>query len=230
MRIPRDIIRNKKLGATEIRECYDTAGYWLAEYINTSILTELTTNGTTPTWTPTATWDDASATPVSDLIDFWLAFKREGYPFRFTDGFVDKTNWGELAKSVDNYDSDYKSKEKIYGLPDLGRETIRVPAANCDIHLVSSGMTHGYLLGIDRNNTAASLHYCNDPEFATANITYMTTDAGTNGQPKTVTVPNLGIHFNQYREDGSKDTILEFWYENKCVVTKPYGINYDSGI
>jgi len=230
IRIPRSVILSTARGKNEIMDAYESAGFWMAEAINTAILSVLTTDGTTPTWTPTATWDSATATPIQDLLALGKAVRREGYPFRFTDGFVNEACWYELAEHVTIYDADYASKEKIYGMIDVSKDTIFIPVAKATIHLVMSGMTDGYILALDRNNKAAELHYFNDPEYATAKVSYMSTDAGTDGKPKTITVPNMGIHFQKIYEEDTHDTVLQFWYNNKTVVTKPYGVNYDSGI
>ena len=66
-----------------------------------------------------------------------------------------------------------------------------------------------------------------DTAFSQATVTYRTVVDRT---PQDVTVPNIGIHYDQYVEDESKDTILQFWVENKTVVTKPLGLLSDSAI
>ena len=230
IRIPRSVILSTARGKNEIMDAYESAGFWMAEAINTAILTTLMADGTTTGGLPTATWDDATATYIQDLLAFGKQVRREGYPFRMTDGFVNETGWYELAEGVTIYDADYASKEKVFGTIDVSKDTIYIPVAKVTVHLVMSGATDGSFLALDRNNKAAELHYFNDPEYATAKVAYMSTDAGTDGKPKSVTVPNMGIHFQKIYEEDTHDTVLQFWYNNKTVVTKPLGVNILSGI
>lgn len=226
MRVDRDAMTQVE-GVNEITEAYETAGFWLAEYINTSILTVLAAGATTPTWTPTAVWSGATATPVDDLIKLAAEMDREGYPFRMTDVFIDKTNWYELKSYLTSVDiGDFKQKT-MYGVPEVTQDMITVPVVGAGIHKVMSGMTHGYALAIDANNPAATTHYYNDPKYSTATVSYETM---IDGKPTKKTVPNIGIHFNQYEENDTHDTILQFWVDNVTIVKKPYGLLYDNGI
>lgn len=228
MRVDRDAVTQVD-GANEITEAYETAGFWLAEYINTNILSALTGGATTPTWTPTAEWSGATATatPVDDLIKLGAEMDREGYPFRMTDIFVDKTNWYELKSYLTSIDiGDFKQKT-MYGVPEITQDRIHVPVVGADVHKVMSGLTHGYVLAIDANNPAATTHYYNDPKYSTATVSYETM---VDGKPVRKTVNNIGIHFNQYEENDTHDTILQFWVDNVTVVKKPYGLLYDNGI
>ena len=232
MRIPYKVIQRAAQGKAEIMECYERAGYWMSEFINTNILTTLLAGATAATSSVTAAWSEATATPAKDLINWHKDMRREGYPFRQSDAFVDEANWYELSEKVTFYDADYASKEKIHGIVDVAADTIYIPAAKQTVHLVMNdsdlgGLTHGTLLGLDKNNRAAELHYFNDPNFSMAKIRYETMV----GDKKTVqTVPNIGIHFRQRQDEETLDTLLEFWYENKCVVTKPYGLLKATGL
>ena len=229
IRIPRSVILSTARGKNEIMDAYESAGFWMAEAINTAIVTALLACTNTGSVT-TAAWGVATATPVQDLIGLGRTMRNEGYPFRFTDGFVNEENWYELAESVTIYDADYQSKEKIFGTIDVSKDTIYIPVAKATVHLVMSGMTANNILALDRNNKAAELHYFNDPEYATAKVSYMSTDAGTNGKPKSVTVPNMGIHFQKIYEEDTHDTVLQFWYNNKTVITKQYGLYKGTGL
>ena len=60
VRLPRNVIR-QDAGKNEIMRCYENAGFWLAEWLNTKILAAMTGGATTPSWTPTDTWDSPSA-------------------------------------------------------------------------------------------------------------------------------------------------------------------------
>lgn len=225
MRIPREVIR-AEAGKSEIMDAYEYAGFWMAEWMNTNVLSALTAGATTPDWDPTDVWSGA-ATPVDDLIRLDAEMDREGYPFRMTDAFINKTCWYELKAYLTSVDIGDAKQKMMYGVPEITKDRIHVPVVAADIHKVMSGMEDGYILAVDRNNAAAETHYYNDPKYSQANVTYRTM---VDSAPKTITVPNLGIHFKQFEEEDSHDTILQFWVENATVVTKPYGLLYDNGI
>lgn len=230
IRIPRSVILSTARGKAEIMDSFESAGFWMAEAINTSILTTLLACTSTGSIVGGSAWSGTTATPVQDLLTQGKAMRREGYPFRFTDGFVDEDDWYDLADNVTVYDADYQSKDKIFGIIDVSKDTIYIPAAKATVHLVMSGMTNGTLLGLDRNNKGAELHYFNDPEYSTAKVSYKSTDAGTDGRPVNLTVPNMGIHFQKLYEEDTHDTVLQFWYNNKSVITKQYGFYRGTGI
>jgi hypothetical protein len=225
MRIPREVIRSTTT-SNEIMDAFDYAGYWMAEYINTSIVTALVAGATTPTWTPTAVWSGTTATPVEDLRLFKYQMRREGYPFRLTNAFVHIDNFKELEGYLTNLDV-RAGQDRIFGIPS-GGDTVNIPIAGANIRGLDSGLSEGSILGLDQNNPAAEIHYYNDPAFSMATISYDTVDENRATVRKSVN--NLGIHYKQYEEDDTHDTILQFWIENKTVVTKPYGILYDTGI
>ena len=225
--IPRDVIRSTSRGPAEIQDAYDTAGFWMAEWINTNILSSLATGATTPTWTPTTTWDGATATPVDDLIRLGAQMDREGYPFRMTDCFVNKDEWYELKAYLTSVDVTDTKQTRMYGVPEMTADRIFIPVVGTNVHKVMSGMTDSYILAMDAKNPAAEIHFYNDPLFSQAKVTYKTV---VDSKATTETVPNMGIHFYQYMEEDTKDTILQFWVENTTVVTKPFGLLYDSGI
>lgn len=226
MRIPRDVIRNATAGMNEIMDCYDYAGYWLAEYLNTNIAAAMVAGATSPTWSPTAAWSSATATPVEDLRLLKYQMRREGYPFRLTDTFVNITNFQELEGYLTSIDVNSAKQQQIFGNPQ-GGDTIYIPIAGCNVNGLDSGITEGYALGLDRNNPAAEYHFFNDPAFSMATISYLTMEGGVQTRK---TVDNVGIHFNQYEEKDTHDTLMQFWVEQKTVVTKPYGLLYGSGI
>ena len=226
VRVPHNVIR-AKAGKSMIMEAYETAGFWMAEWINTNILAAMWAGATASTTAPTTTWDQATATPVSDLIGFEADMDREGYPFRMTDCFVNKTCWYELVEYLTAIDVTDGKQKALYGVPQVGKDVIDVPVVNASVHKVMSGMTDGTLLALDRNNPAAETHYYIDKEFSQATVTYDTVVDRTKTK---VTVPNIGIHYKQYVEDDTEDTMMKFWVENMTVVTKPYGLLKDEAI
>ncbi len=227
VRIKRSAIRNQPKGIDEISRAYKAAGFWLADYINTSIITAITAGATTPTWTPTAVWSDGSATPVDDLIRLEACMEREGYPYALTDVLVEKTNWYELKGYLTSVDISDAKQRGLYGVPVIGKDVIRVPVVDADVLKCKSGLTEGYVLGLDRNNPAAEYHYYVDNKFGTAQVQYETI---VDGKRQMVTADNLGVQFETYEEQGTHDQILRFWVENKVAVTEPYAALYDNGI
>lgn len=224
VRLPRKIIR-EKAGIAAITDYYSRAGYWLAEAMNTEILSTLTGGATTPTWTPSAVWSESTANPVGDIINLSEQMEREGYPFRLTDCFINKTNWYELVNLITAKDS---SANGMMGVgADINGDVVTMPYTGVKMHKVLSGLTEGYCLGIDQNNPSAELHYFIDEAYSSASVRYQTIE---NNKQVWKTANNLGIHFKQYEEDDTHDTIMQFWYDFKPVVTQAYGILYDSGI
>ncbi len=226
VRLPRNVIR-QDAGKNEIMRCYENAGFWLAEWLNTKILAAMTSGATTPTWTPTATWDSTSATPVEDLRLLKYQMRREGYPYRLTDVLVNVDNLSELEAYLTAMDISAVKQERIYGMPGGNGDSIYVPVAGCTVTGLDSGITEGYALACDKGNPACEYHYYVDPKFGTARITYTTMQDGKKTQK---TVPNMGVHFKSFEEDDTHDTIMQFWVEGKPVVINAYGLLYDNGI
>ena len=225
MRIPREVIR-AETGKSEIMEAYETAGFWMAEWINTNIFTALYAGATDSTAT-TPVWSDADATPVANLITYESDMVREGYPFRMTDFFTNKTGWTELKQYLTSVDIGDLKQKSMYGAPTIVKDQINIPVVGADVHRVMSGMTDGTFIAADRNNKAAEMHFYNDPKYSLAKVSYKTV---IDNKPTTVSAQNLGIHFKQYEEDDTHDTILQFWVENQTVVTKPFGLLYGDDI
>lgn len=228
MRIPRDLIRQNIQGMNEIRDNYERAGYWLAEAINTEFITALTGGATTSftNFSPAAVWSAEGAAPVYDLMCLGQDMDREGYSFSLTDGYLNKTGFDELNRYLMFMDVTDASRA-LMGKPEITRDSIYIPALDATYHKVKSGMTDGYVLGMDGQANVAECHYYVDPKYSIAQVSYKTVQ---NGVEVTKSVPNIGIHFNQFEEPGSHDTVMQFWYELKPVVTKPYGLLYGSGI
>jgi hypothetical protein len=225
--IPRSVIRTTNRGVLEIQDAFNTAAFWMAEWQNTNILAALEAGATAAASTPTAVWSADTAVPVDDLIQFAAVMDREGYPFRMTDVFVNKAEWYELKSYLTSVDIGDLKQKAMYGVPEIVKDRIYIPVADVTVHKVMSGMTDGDIIGIDAKQKPGELHYYNDSAFSTAKVSYKTM---VDSKETTVTTPNLGMHFYQYTEDDTKDTILQFWIENKTVVTKPYGILHDTGI
>lgn len=226
VRIDRDAIRFTE-GIDEIKRAYNRIGYWTAEYINDQIISEITTNATTPTWTPTAVWSAATATPVEDLIKLYGQMKREGYPYRMTDVYLHDTNWQELLLYLTNVDVDGAKQKAFYGVPEIDQDVIRVPVVKSDIHSLMSGLDEGYALGLDRNNPCGTVYYNVDPAFGSAKITYNTVE---NGKKTAKTINNPGINVHQYVDDDTHEVVIQVWVDFGVAIKEQYAALYDSGV
>lgn len=216
-------------GRDMIMDAFQRVGFWMAENMNTNIYTVLRAGGTDASITPTAVWSGATATPFEDLRQFKNAMKREGYPYRMSDIYIEMANFNELEGYLANVDITDAQRMLIYGKPAMGQnDTINIPLVG-NVHGLFSGITHGDLFGIDATNkTCASLYYYNDPNFETpANIAYETV---VNGATTVKNVPNFGLSSHQYVEDDTHDTIVQLWVDTVVAVKDAYGILYDNGI
>jgi len=223
--IERDAVRFAE-GVDQIQRAYKRVAYWLAESINTTIGTTLTAGVTQAggSWTPTAVWSAGTATPVDDLIRFEAEVDQEGYPYSLSDVYIHKTNFYEMKGYLTSVDiADLKQRE-IYGMPKMDNNTIEIPVVGAKIHKMLSGITEGGILGMDLANPAATIYYNNDPEFSRKNIQYK----GSNGVLKTV--PNFGFNFDTWREDDTKNTIMQFWIDQVAVIQESKSGLYDTGI
>jgi hypothetical protein len=227
VRIKRQVIREEPKGVSEVTRAYQFAGFWMARFLNDNILAAIVAGATTPTWTPTAVWSAATATPVDDMIRLEAQMEREGYPYALTDVMVHKDNWYELKAYLTSVDINDAKQRMMYGVPEIKKDQMTIPVVGADIWKVKSGLTEGYALGLDRNNPCAEMHYYVDSKFGTDTVSYNTI---VNGVPTMQTAANLGFHFEQIEDPNNHDTIMKFWVESKAVVTEAYAALYDNGI
>lgn len=228
IRLPRTLMRGPG-GANEIKRVYETAGFWMSEVVNTNIITAMKAGATTSftKYSPGATWDDAAATPISDMRDFARDMKVEKYPYRMTDIFMYENNWYEMVDYLAEIDVNEYKQKSIFGTPSVDTDTVSVPMAGL-VHSLMSGISEGQVLGLDGKNPVADLHYYNDPKFSVPQFNYETI---VDGNATTKAVPNMGFNFFQYEEDDTHDIVFQFWNEQATVVTNPLGIMYSaSGI
>lgn len=223
IRIDEDAVQYSS-GIDQIKRAYNRAAYWLAEHINTSIATALTGGATTPTWTPTAVWSDATATPVDDLIQFKHQMKREGYPYKLSDVFIHSDNLNELSSYLTSIDVGDLKQKAIFGMPEIADDYIDIPVVHARVHGLMSGVTEGYVLGIDRANPAGTFFYNNNPKYGSDTIKYR------NSAGQLVTVPNFGINVHRYHDDESHDEVFQLWVDSTTEIMEPYAALYDSGI
>lgn len=225
IRLPRTLMRGPT-GANEIKRVYDTAGFWMAEVVNTNIITALKAGATTSftKYSPAALWSAAGAAPISDLRDFARDMKVEKYPYRMTDIFMYENNWYEMVDYLAEIDINEYKQKSIFGTPTVDSDTITVPMAGL-VHSLMSGMSEGQVLGLDGKNPVGDLHYYNDPKFSVPTFNYETI---VDGKATVKNVPNMGFNYFQYEEDDTHDIVFQFWNEQATVVTNAKGILYSS--
>lgn len=229
--VPRKLIRDGIAGEATLMRVMNRAGFTLAEQINTAQLSAMSggaTGATTVFDAGVSVWSGTTATPVTDLMNLAQDMDVEGYPYRTTDVFVNKAGFYELKEYLNFLDGTQYDDQRPVGQM-INRDTIYVKQADVTVHKVMSGMTDSYILGMDINNPGAEMHTYSDPAFAVTApaISYKTIE---NGKSVTKSAPNLGIHFYTYMEDDTKNTILQYWFENKTVAVQPLALQYSSGI
>ena len=223
IRIDEDAVQFTE-GIDQINRAFNRVGYWLAQDVNTQTGDALTDGATTPTWTPTAVWSDATATPIDDLIRLSAQMDREGYPYAMTDVYIQYQNYTEMLQYLTAIDISADKQKTLYGVPNMTRRDIDIPVLGATVHSLKSGITEGNVLAMDKDSPAGTIFYNNNPKYSTSNITYQTGD----GESKTV--PNVGFNYNTYVEDDTHDTVMQFWVDQVTVVKEPYAALYDSGI
>ncbi|MCK5431441.1 MAG: hypothetical protein KAJ03_01790 [Gammaproteobacteria bacterium] len=227
--VPRQVVRDGVAGEAAIQRYFGKAGYILAQQIEAAQVTAIQDGaGASTAYTPTAVWSDDTATPVTDLMGFAQEVDITGYPYRMTDGLVNKAGFYELKEYLNFVDGTQFNEGRPTGQM-INRDTIYVAQADMTVHKIMDGMTDGSIIGYDANNLGAEIHTYSDPLFAStaANIKYPTIE---DGKKVMKSVPNMGLHYHEYMEDNTKNTIMQFWFENKTVVTEPLSLLYDTGI
>ena len=227
IRLLYDVIQQKIEGANEIMKAYEVAGYWLAEWVNNAQAAAMIAGATTPTWTPTDWGTPATATPVEDLRKLKYQMRREGYPYRLSDVFVHINNLAELEGYLTHMDISAVKQQSIYGVPGGTGDSINIPIAGCQVTGLASGITEGGVLGLDGARLGVETHYYLDPGHSVMRASYRTIE---NGVEVTKNAPNVGIHFRTWEDNETLDQILQFWVNQKTVVTQPYSVLYDTGI
>ena len=227
--VPRQVVRDGISGMAAIEKYFTRAGYVLAQQIDAAQIATIQADaGASTSATPAEVWSDDDATPVTDLMNFAKEMDITGYPYRMTDALVNKAGFYELKEYLNFLDGTQFNAGRPVGEM-INRDTIFVAQADMTVHKVMDGMTDGSVIGVDKNNKGAELHTYSDPMFSlgSGRIKYPTI---IDGKETMKDVPNYGLHYYEYMEDDTKNTIMQFWYENKTVVTESKAIMYDTGI
>jgi len=222
IRIDEDAVQYAE-GIDEINRAYSRVAYWLGEFLNTEIATTLVAGATSSGVTPTKVWSDLSGgcTPVRDMIAAAAAMDREGYPYQLSDMFVEKDNFYELQQYLVNVTAGDLKQKEVLGMPVITKDMMTIPAAQCNVRKLKSGLTHGTALCMDGRNPPATVYYNNNPLYAPQQITYQTV---INFAKVTQTIDNFGFSFNSYKDPESHDTIMQFWVDFRAVVKEPYAV------
>lgn len=212
-------------GVDEIKRAYRKVAYWMAEALNTRFGTALIAGATDASgWTPGGgVWSGAGATPVEDLRKFKYKMKRTGYVYRLTDVLLNDTNLQELEGYVSSLVTNDAKQAAVYGNPVISSDSLQIPIVG-NVRSLMDSIPDGELLGIDRNNPAATLYYNNSPRHSTDSITYR----GADGQWKSV--PNFGFNVETIPDPRNQETEIQVWFDSVLVVKEPYGLIHGTGI
>jgi len=227
--VPRAVVRDGVAGAAAIERYFTRAGYTLAQQMEAAQISTIQDGaGASTAATPAAEWSDPDATPVTDLMNFAQEMDVTDGPYRMTDALVNKDAFYELKEYLNFIDGTQFNDGRPTGEM-VNRDTIYVKQADCMVHKVMTGMTDGSIIGLDNTNKGTELHTYSDPLFSLGAkaVRYPTVVDG-----KTVMkeAPNYGLHYYEYMEKDTKNTIMQFWFENKTVVTESLALLYDTGI
>jgi hypothetical protein len=228
--LKRKMERADNFGMYKINDLLGKAAVKCAEIIDTAIFTAMSSGATTSfsTFSPAAVWSADGADPITDLEALAQDMDREGYPFRQSDVIVNKAGFYELKNYLTFIDGRQFDPARVVGKANQ-KDMIYVGQADTIVHKDLNNMTDGYIMAVDQANKGAEMHVFADPEFSmpAARIKYKTIE---NGKPVSKSMPNLGLNMDSYVEQDTKDTVVQLWFENSCVVTQPYGISFGSGI
>lgn len=216
-------------GVDEIQRAFRKTGFWIAEDYNDRIASEISANGTalSTDWTPSAVWSDPNATPIADLEDLEDCFIREGYPYRLTDVFLNKTNFKELKKYLTSLDINQYKQENLYGTPNNGkRDSLEIPVVGTTVHRLLSGVADGSIIALDRDNPGLTIFYNQSPRYSAMGGTYETMQ---NGQKVSKSL-SYGFNYNKYTDNETHETVIQLWYDNAPTTIEPYAIATDNGI
>ena len=224
IRLDKDAIQ-KKAGIDMIMDAFQTVGYWVAEYMNTGIYSTLDAGSTDSGITVSGVWSATTSTPVDDARAFKNSMKREGYPYRMTNMYVNMDNFEEMEIYLAQSDiAKYRDAADAIG---NGDEMVLPMAGKPVMRGMFSGITEGDIMGLDKNHPGATLFYHNDPLFSVPQIAFEVIE---NGKPTTKQVQNFGLSTHRYFEDDTHDTVIQVWMDYTVVVKDAYSIITENGI
>lgn len=184
----------------EVVRARDRFAYWLAEFLNNWVIDELTNDWST-TFTndtrlqtiltretnagyedtkkhivinhnnTTYGWDDASANPIGDIIQWRTAFgaqepsNQERYGYTLTDVFVDEIEFGRLLEYLVEIDAKFQ-------LDPLGGALTIAQIAGVTLHETraafydqANSKKSGYAILLDRDARPATIYQTFDPRY-----------------------------------------------------------------
>ena len=190
----------------EISRAVDRAAFGIAKKMNDDMLSALKAvvdadRGFTPV-AGTATWDQATATPVEDILSFVQASIIEGYPYQTNELYLNKDNYFELLKYMQGIDINW-----VRNPMDPNAQV--VPRVNdVGIHrLFSSELAEGGYLGIDSRYPAMTVYQYLDPKHST--------------------LPGGRVNVNKFEEEKFPyNIVVEMYAERGLALKVPGTVNY----
>jgi hypothetical protein len=218
-------------GVDEIQRALRKVGFWLAQDYDNLISAEiiatakaLTTSTSGDGWSPTAVWSADTSTPIKDLEELEDGFIKEGYPYRLTDLFINKTNFKELKEYLTSVDIGEYKQTNLYGVPTQGIDRMEIPVVGTTVHRLLSGISEGAALALDKNNPGMTIFYNNSPRYSTTTGSYKTMADGS----KVLRPYSLGFNFDRFTDRETHEEVLQFWYDVAPVTLEPYALFYKS--
>lgn len=202
-------------GVDEIDRAFRRVAYYLADAVNTKILSVVTSdvNTTTNHFDPAVKWSDqGSAKPIDDLIGFAQDMRREGYPYRLTDTYVHSNEYWELMRYLTFLDTGMEKQKAVFGIPNISEPVVVIPAVgNVKVHELLSSMETQDILGFDQRFPCGTFYYAKNPKYP------MTTEN------------ELGFHLHSFEDNNTHDLIYQFWIDFTVAVKEPYAALFNDG-
>jgi hypothetical protein len=213
-------------GVDPLSRTRNRVAYWIAEQINTEMVTAMTNTFSVTNTDDTAMedviehstdfgvettighlagviddgfhWDQPDGDPVTDMLDLQAVFNdQDGYSYRMTDVWLRFRDWNLINKYVMDIDAEWQTS------PNGGYETNALhgltfhPVQNTAGFPTTVG--DGYILCLDRSNPAGTTYQTFYPQY-----------------PKT---DNMNYH--SYVNDETHDTHYQFWFTRQTVILEP---------
>ena len=201
--------------------------YWLAEQINTDMVTALTNSfsvtntddsdmedimshstdfGVETTvghlagkLTDTYYWDEPDANPVRDILDLQTVFEdQDGYNYSLTDCYMRYRDLHLLSTFITEVGADWV-RDPLGGFTASNVAGITFHGVKNTAGFAAIGDGDGYLLALDKNNPAGQTYQNFSNEFPTTN----------------------NMSFHSYMDDATHDFHYQMFYTRGTVVVEP---------
>ena len=216
-------------GIDPVARTRNRVAYWLAEQINTEMVTALTNTFSVTNTDDTAMediiehstdfgvetttgslagvidsgfhWDEPDGDPVTDLIDLKTVFDdQDGYAYTATDVWMRYRDLNLLNKYIMDIDADWQTD------PNGGFTTNAI--AGLTMHGVQNTagfvttVGDGYIMMLDRNNPVGTTYQAFYPDY-----------------------PQLDyFNYHSFTDDYTHDMHYQFWYTRQTVIVEPLSL------